>query len=155
MDAELSGEKIKYNLAFMAEIKTKPNKASVLKFLNSIKPEQRRKDGLVLLKIFQEMTGEKAVLFGTSIVGFGMYHYKSTRSTQEGDWPLVAFSPRKQNLSIYVLYESKNKYKHLLTKLGKYKTSVACLYINKLADVDLKILARLVKECFRDNKNNH
>lgn len=137
----------------MAELKTKPIKKSAEAFLKSIMPEAKRKDGFTLLEIFKKATGEEPVMWGTSIVGFGKYHYKSERSSQEGDWPLVAFSPRKQNLSIYALsYGGKDKYRDLLQKLGKHKMSVGCLYINKLADVDLKILTRLVKECFKDNK---
>lgn len=136
----------------MAEPKTKPTTQDPKDFLNSIEPEQRRNDGFILLEMFQKITGEKAVMWGPSIVGFGMYHYKSERSTQEGDWPLVGFSPRKQNLTLYLIYGSTDKYKDLLQKLGKHKTSVACLYVNKLSDIDLEILTRLVKECFEDNK---
>jgi hypothetical protein len=136
----------------MAELKTKPTKKSAKAFLESVTPEVRRKDSLILLEIFKEATGEKPMMWGESIVGFGMYHYKSERSRQEGDWPLVGFSPRKQNLSIYLISGNKDKYKDLLQKLGKHKTSVGCLYINKLVDVDLKILTRLVKECYKDNK---
>lgn len=137
----------------MAALKTKPTNKNAEAFLKSVMPEAKREDSFALLEIFKKATGEKPVMWGESIVGFGRYHYKSERSSQEGDWPLVGFSPRKQNLSIYVLYGgSKDTYKDLLQKLGKHKVSVGCLYINKLADVDLKILARLVRECFRDNK---
>lgn len=137
----------------MAELKTKATNKSAEAFLKSIEPEAKRKDGFILLEMFKKATGEKPVMWGESIVGFGKYHYKSERSRQEGDWPLVAFSPRKQNLSLYIImYERKDEYKDLLQKLGKHKMSVGCLYINKLADIDLKILARLVKECFKDSK---
>ena len=136
----------------MSQLKTKPNKKSALAFLKSIVPDAKRKDGLVLLELFKKATGQQPVMWGEAIVGFGMYHYKSERSTQEGDWPLVGFSPRKQNLTLYVMYGDRKKFKPLLDKLGKHKTSVACLYINKLADVDQKVLARLVKEGYKISK---
>lgn len=136
----------------MAELKTKATKASVTAFLKSIKPAEKSKDGLVLLKIFTKVTGQKAVLWGTSIVGFGKYHYKSERSTQEGDWPLVGFSPRKQNLTLYILQGIEEE-KDLFAKLGKYKTSSgSCLYINRLSDIDLKVLTALIKKSYRYNK---
>ena len=87
----------------MTEIKTKATKESVTKFLSSIKPDDKRKDALTLLAIFKKITGEKPVMWGTSIVGFGKYHYKSDKSAQEGDWFHVGFSPRKQNLTLYIL----------------------------------------------------
>lgn len=136
----------------MAELKTKPTTQDPIDFLNTIDPEQKRKDGFTLLELFEKVTGEKAVMWGTSIVGFGKYHYKSERSSQEGDWPLVGFSPRKQNLSLYVLYGDKEKYADLLGKLGKHKTSVACLYVNKLADIDLDILSQLIKHSYTESK---
>jgi hypothetical protein len=135
----------------MAELKTKATKESVSKFLESIIPEEKRADGFILLEIFQKATGEKAVMWGTSIVGFGKYHYKSQRSSQEGDWPLVGFSPRKQNLTLYIMAGNKDN-KELLKKLGKHKTSVGCLYINKLSDVDQKILVALIKKSYQYTK---
>ncbi len=127
----------------MAELKTKATKESAVKFLKTVEPEEKRKDSLELLKIFEKVTGEKPVMWGTSIVGFGMYHYKSERSTQEGDWPLVGFSPRKQNLTLYIMHGNNNNPD--LKKLGKYKAGGGCLYINKLSDVDQKILPKLIK----------
>jgi hypothetical protein len=92
-------------------------------------------------------------MWGTSIIGFGSYHYKSERSSQEGDWPLTAFSPRKQNLTLYVIPYFKNEnLNNLLNKLGKYKTSKACLYINKLDDVNLAILEQIIKKSYEDAK---
>ncbi len=136
----------------MAELKTQKTKESVAKFLKTIAPIEKQKDSFALLKMFKEITGEKAVMWGESIVGFGMYHYKSERSTQEGDWPLVAFSPRKQNLTLYIMHGNQNS-ESLITKLGKHKTSTGgCLYINKLADVDQKILANLIKKSFQHMK---
>ncbi len=130
----------------MAEIKTKATNASVKDFLNSIEPESKRQDGFILLELFEKVTGEKAVMWGPSIVGFGQFHYKSERSTQEGDWPRVGFSPRKQNLTLYVITLETDP--ELLKKLGKHKTSVSCLYINKLEDVDVKIVEKLIKEAW-------
>jgi hypothetical protein len=130
----------------MAEPKTKATTASVKDFLDSIEPEDKRKDGFALLEIFEKATGEKAVMWGPSIVGFGSYHYKSERSSQEGDWLATGFSPRKQNLTLYVM--AGNQDSPALKKLGKFKTSVGCLYINKLADVDVKLLPDLIKNCY-------
>lgn len=138
----------------MAEIKTKPTKESVTKFLKSIEPKEKQVDGLALLKLFKEITGEKPVMWGTSIVGFGKYHYKSERSTQEGDWFHVGFSPRKQNLTLYILAWKKEDPK-LLAKLGKYKRGGGCLYINRLSDVDQKILAKLIKEIYTHRVKIH
>jgi len=137
----------------MAELKTKATNQNPKDFLETIEPEQKKADGFALLEMFENVTGEKAVMWGTSIVGFGKYHYKSERSTQEGDWPLVAFSPRKQNLTLYIM--AGNKDSALLKKLGKHKTSVGCLYINKLSDVDQAVLARLVKTSFRYVKDEY
>ncbi len=138
----------------MAEPKTKPTKVSPEKFLNSIKPEEKRMDGFALLNMFEKITGEKAVMWGPSILGFGKYHYKSERSSQEGDWLLTGFSPRKQNLTLYVITGTAEEQK-LLKKLGKHKTSVGCLYINKLADVDQKVLASLIKKSYAFKKKNY
>jgi len=138
----------------MAEVKTKATKESVTKFLNSIKPEDKRKDGLALLKLFKKITGEKPVMWGTSMVGFGKYHYKSDKSAQEGDWFLVGFSPRKQNLTLYILAWKRDDPK-LLAKLGKYKRGGGCLYINRLSDVDEKVLAKLIKAIYTHRKKIH
>lgn len=136
----------------MGEIKTKVNDASVTGFIESVDNATRRKDGFVLLDIFTKATGEQAKMWGTSIIGFGQYHYKSERSSQEGDWPLVAFSPRKQNLTLYVISPGFSEFSELLDKLGKHKKSVGCVYINKLADVDLKVLEQIVKKSYIDSK---
>ncbi len=142
----------------MAEPKTKATTTSVTDFLNNVEPAQKREDGFVLLKLFEKITGEKAVMWGSSIVGFGKYHYKSERSRQEGDWMLVGFSPRKQNLTLYILHGNDNS-QELLTKLGKHKTSGGsmggCLYINKLSDVDLKVLATLIETSFQFMKKKN
>lgn len=138
----------------MAEIKTKATKESVVKFLKSIEPKEKRADSLALLKLFKDSTGEKPVMWGPSIVGFGKYHYKSERSTQEGDWFHVGFSPRKQNLTLYILAWKMAESK-LLPKLGKYKRGGGCLYINRLADVDQKVLAKLIKDMYQYRKKAH
>lgn len=135
----------------MSELKTKKTNKSAAAFVNSIADAGKREDAKTLLKIFKEATGLKPTMWGESIVGFGQYHYKSERSSQEGDWPLVGFSPRKQNLTLYVISKSA-KQKELLKKLGKHKTSVSCLYINKLSDIHLPTLKKIVKESFRDAK---
>ncbi|MBI1833501.1 MAG: DUF1801 domain-containing protein [Candidatus Andersenbacteria bacterium] len=132
----------------MAELKTKRTNQSAKDFLNTIEPEEKKKDGLALLALFQKVTGEKAVMWGSSIVGFGMYHYKSERSSQEGDWPLVGFSPRKQNLTLYIMHGNKQS-DSLFKKLGKHKTSLGCLYIKKLAGVDQAALESLIKKSFQ------
>ena len=131
----------------MAELKTKATTNSVTDFLDSIEPEGRRKEGYRLLELFKKATGRDPVLWGTGIVGFGKYHYKSERSTQEGDWMMVGFSPRKAKHSLYVLNGSK-EVEALLPKLGKHKAAVGCLYINKLEDVDETVLEELVRESF-------
>ena len=138
----------------MAEIKTKATKESVTKFVNSIQPDEKKKDALTLLKLFKSVTGEKPVMWGTSIVGFGKYHYKSDKSSQEGDWFHVGFSPRKQNLTLYIL-AWKMKDPEALKKLGKYKRGGGCLYINRLSDVDQKILASLIKTVYMHRKKIH
>ena len=131
----------------MAEIKTKKNNASVSSFIKSVENETRRKDSKELLKIFKEATGLKPKMWGTSIIGYGSYHYKSERSSQEGDWPRTGFSPRKANMSVYIMSGFKG-YKDELKKLGKHKHSVGCLYFNKLEDIDTKILKKIIKKDF-------
>lgn len=139
----------------MAELKTQKNKASVSAFIDSVADEQRRVDAKKLLKIFKAATGEKPVMWGSSIVGYGSYHYKSEKSAQEGDWMLTGFSPRKANLTIYIMPGFKD-YGALLKKLGKHKISGgSCIYINKLSDVDETTLANIIKRSFADMKKKH
>ena len=121
----------------MAELKTKPSKESVLDFLNSIPDEKKKKDSFILLEIFKEVTGESPVMWGPSIIGFGTYHYKYT-SGREGDWMTTGFSPRKQNLTLYLMCDVKQMDMHL-EKIGKYKTGKSCLYINKLEDINVEV----------------
>lgn len=129
-------------MAKSAELKTKVNNASVEGFLNSVKDEQTREDCFEILKIMKQVTKEEPKMWGTSIIGFGSYHYKGA-SGREGDWMLTGFSPRKQNLTLYLMHGF-DEQKDLLEKLGKHKTSMGCLYIKKLDDVDKKVLKELV-----------
>ena len=131
----------------MAEAKTKKNRASVKKFLESIEDEKKRRDSFALLEMMQEITDEKPRMWGTSIVGFGSYHYKY-ESGREGDWPLTGFSPRKQNLTLYIM-SGFTKYDALLKKLGKFTTGKSCLYVKRLEDVDRKTLRELVTRSVR------
>ena len=131
----------------MADLKTKKNEASVEGFLKSVENEKRREDSFLILDLMKEVTGEKPTMWGTSIVGFGSYHYKGA-SGREGDWMKVGFSPRKQNMTLYIM-DGFGSYDSLLQKLGKYKTGKSCLYINKLEDVDQTVLRELVKQSFK------
>jgi Domain of unknown function (DU1801) len=126
----------------MAELKTKVSKASVNNFLNSVKDEQKRKDSFKILEMMKKITKEEPKMWGPSIVGFGSYHYKYA-SGHEGDMCIAGFSPRKEALTIYIL-PGFEKYDSLMKKLGKYKTGKSCLYIKKLADVDIKVLTELI-----------
>ena len=137
----------------MSELKTQVNDGSVADFINAA-PENRRADGLVLLELFERITGEAAKMWGTSIVGFGTYHYKSERSKQEGDWPLTGFSPRKAALTLYLMLGHGN-YDELLGKLGKHRTGAGCLYINKLADVDMGVLEELITRSYKHMKDTN
>ena len=127
----------------MAELKTRPNDADVEAFLNAVENDRRREDAFEVLALMKRVTGEEPIMWGGSIVGFGSYHYKYA-SGQEGDWPVAGFSPRKQALTLYVLSDFARQ-DELLAKLGKHKTGKSCLYINKLADVDLEVLEELVQ----------
>lgn len=134
----------------MAAIKTTKNKASVTAFLETV-DEAKRKDSREILKMMKEITGEKPAMWGSSIIGFGTWHYKSERSKQEGDWFITGFSPRKNNLTLYIL-PGIGHYKEILSRLGKYKTSVSCLYLNKLADVDIPVLKELISTAWKQMK---
>jgi hypothetical protein len=134
----------------MAAIKTQKNDASVEGFLQTFS-EEKRKDCEVILKMMKQASKEEPKMWGTSIVGFGTYHYKSERSRQEGDWFITGFSPRKANLTLYIM-PGVDYYKDLIKKLGKCKTSVSCLYINKLADVDIKVLKELIIAAYKNMK---
>lgn len=128
----------------MAELKTRPTGASVEDFLNGIEDEQRRRDCFTVLELMRQATQAEPQMWGDSIVGFGSYHYRYT-SGREGDWFLTGFSPRKQDLTLYIM-SGFDEYDALLDGLGKHKTGKACLYIKRLEDVDLPTLQRLIQE---------
>lgn len=127
----------------LVEIKTKPTAANVSDFINAVPDEQKRKDSFVLLEMMKTATGEEPVLWSSSIIGFGNKRYKSPATGREVDWLLIGFSPRKANLSLYISIGIK-EHAAALEKLGKHKTGVGCLYINKLEDVDLKVLEGMI-----------
>jgi hypothetical protein len=125
-------------------LKTKPTSESVHDFIEAIPDENIRADCHTLCSMMEDVTGEPPVLWGPSIVGFDKFHYVYD-SGREGDWLLTGFSPRKKNLSLYLM-DGCSEHQQLLDKLGKHKSSVSCLYINKLADVDLMILRQIIKK---------
>ena len=140
----------------MAEIKTKLNDADVHEFINSFADtEQKKQDSFEILKLMQEFTGYEPKMWGSSIIGYGSYHYKSERSRQEGDWMLVGFSPRKAAISFYV-YTGCLGQKELLKELGKFKMGKSCIYVKKLSDINQATLKKLVKSTidFLQSKNN-
>ncbi len=128
----------------MAEIKTKQTDAGVHDFIRAFADtEQKRNDSFELLKLMTELTGHEPKMWGPSIIGFGSYHYKSERSRQEGDWPLVGFSPRKAAISLYV-YSGCAGQEELVKELGKFKMGKGCIYIKKLSDIDQAVLKKLI-----------
>lgn len=129
----------------MAENKTKATSASVEDFINSIQDEQKRKDSLVLFELMKNATGEEPKLWGDSLIGFGQVRIKSPTSGREVDWLRLGFSPRKANLSLYISGNIKNQHAEALKKLGKHKTGVGCLYINKMEDINLNILKGMLE----------
>ena len=134
------------NTMVMAELKTKQTNADVIDFINTFADtEQKRNDSFELLKLMKDQTGFEPMMWGESIIGFGSYHYKSERSRQEGDWPLVGFSPRKAAISLYV-YTGLKEHEHLLKDLGKFKMGKACIYVKKLSDINKEVLGKLIKE---------
>ena len=132
----------------MAELKTRPTRKSAARYVRGLEHPRRREDGLVLLELFARITGKTPVMWGESIVGYGRYHYRQ-RSGQRAVWPVTGFSPRKQHLVIYIMPGFAD-YGDLLGRLGKHRTARSCLYINKLADVDLDVLAQLVARSIQD-----
>jgi hypothetical protein len=128
----------------MAELKTKENEASVEDFLNGISDEKKRQDCFTLLELMRQVTQSEAKMWGSSIVGFGRYHYKYA-SGREGDACLTGFSPRKQNLTLYIM-AGFDQYDELMKRLGKYSTGKSCLYVKRLDDIDLPTLKELVKQ---------
>ena len=137
----------------MAEPKTQRTKRSVDAFLKSIPDEQKRKDAFALVDIMRKTVKAEPVMWGSNIVGFGTYRYKYA-SGREGDWPLTGFSPRKQNLTLYIM-SGFEQYDELLKSLGKFKTGKACLYVNRLADIDLPTLRKLIKQSVQHMIKTH
>ena len=135
----------------MAELKTKLNDASVEDFLNTIEDENKRKFAFSIMDMMKKVTKAEPKMWGDSIVGFGSYRYKY-KSGKEGDWMLVGFSPRKLNMTVYIM-SGFSKYEELLQNMGKFKTSKACLYIKKQEDIDMKILKQIVTESVKYIKN--
>ena len=132
----------------MAEPKTKPTQASVKEFLNQIPDQERRDDCFAVAKIMEEITGDKPKMWGPSMVGFGTYHYKYA-SGREGDWPVAAFSPRKKDLTVYLMVGF-DKRTELMQKLGKHSTGKSCLYIKRLSDIHVPTLKKLIKASLKD-----
>jgi len=139
----------------LVELKTKENKADVMAFLSSQADEQKRNDNLALLKMMKTVTKAEPMMWGGSIVGFGKYIFSSPKTGRSGEWFMTGFSPRKQNLTVYFM-TGFTKYGELMKKLGKYKISGgSCLYINKLADVDVKVLKEMVTASWKYMKEKH
>ena len=139
-------------VSVMCQLKTKENDASVTEFIDRVPDKTKRQDSYKLLELYKRVTGEGPRMWGDAMIGFGKYHYKSERSAQEGDWPLAAFSPRKQNLTLYFMSGFDTFLADQLAELGKHKTSRACLYINRLSDVDPGVLEETVRKGFIEAK---
>ena len=136
----------------MAEIKTTANDGSVDEFLASIADPVRRADGIALKEIFERVTGEPAVMWGPAIVGFGTFHY--TGKSSAGEWMTVGYSPRKASQSLYGLHGAYEENPALVGALGKHTTAKSCLYVKKLADVDLEVLERLIRAAMERDPNS-
>lgn len=134
----------------MAEQKTKPTNESVKDFLNRIPEAERREDCFTVAKILEEITGEKPKMWGPSIVGFGSYRYKYA-SGREGDWPMSGFSPRKKDLTLYIMMGFE-RYPELMEKLGKHSVGKSCLYIKRLSDIHVPTLKKLIRIGIKDLK---
>lgn len=128
----------------MTELKTKPNDQSVTAFLNGIAEDKRRQDCFTLLELMRQVTDMEPKMWGDTVVGFDSYHYKY-QSGREGDWFLTGFSPRKQNLTLYIM-AGFDQYEALLERLGKFTTGKSCLYIKKIEDIDLPTLRELIRQ---------
>ncbi|HKR20940.1 MAG TPA: DUF1801 domain-containing protein [Pyrinomonadaceae bacterium] len=135
----------------MAEPKTKPKSTNVEAFLNKVPDEGRREDSFRIVEMMEEISGEEPKMWGKSIVGFGFYHYKYD-SGREGDAPVIAFSPRKQDLTLYLMYGYEQWGDELIEKLGKYRTGKTCLYIKRLSDVHEPTLKKLIRESVKQTK---
>lgn len=129
----------------MAALKTQPTQIVVAEFIRTFADsEQKQKDSFELIEIMRRVTGCEPQMWGPSMIGFGKYHYKSERSRQEGDWPLVGFSPRKAAISLYV-FSGMPEHEYLLEGLGKFKKGAACIYVKKLSDINIPVLKEIMK----------
>jgi hypothetical protein len=128
----------------MAKLKTQPTQESVLDFLAKLSDDRRRDDCLTILELMRNATSAEPVMWGSSIIGFGRYRYRY-ESGREGEWPVISFSPRKNDLTLYIM-PGFERYESLLTRLGKYKTGKSCLYLKRLEDVDRSVLKELIEE---------
>lgn len=134
----------------MAEIKTKVHDGDVYEFIDAFaNTEEKKNDSKTLIDLMSKITGEPPKMWGDSIIGFGKYHYKSNRSKQEGDWPLIGFSPRKTAISLYI-YTGCSDQDELLKNLGKFKMGKACIYVKKLKDIDLSIAEKIIRSTIKD-----
>ncbi len=133
----------------LAEIKTKETSSSVADFINGVAEEQKRKDSFAILEMMKKVSGEEPKMWGASLIGFGNKRYKSPNTDRAVDWFLIGFSPRKANLSLHLVLDI-NKHAAALNKLGKFKTGAGCLYINKLAEIDLPVLEELMEEALKN-----
>jgi len=127
----------------MSELKTQSNDKDPRAYLDTVEPERKREDAHAILDMMQEITGEAPLMYGESIIGFGTYQYTYSNG-KPAEWFLVGFAPRKANIVLYIV-SGFDQYDDLMSKLGKHKTGKSCLYINKLADVDMDVLRELVK----------
>ncbi len=137
----------------MAKLKTHYTDEDVIAFIEQVENQQKREDSYELIRLMEETTGEKARMFGPSIIGFGNYHYKYA-SGHEGDAPLLGFSPRKAAISLYV-YSGSEEHAHLLEGLGKYKMGKACIYVKKLSDLHIDALKHLMEESVKFTKQTY
>jgi hypothetical protein len=137
----------------MAEPKTKPTKQSVTAFLKTVTDAQKREDAVAVIEMMRTATKADPVMWGTSIIGFGSYRYKYATG-REGDWPIVGLSPRKQNLTLYIM-AGFAQHEDLLAKLGKHSTGASCLYIKRLSDIDLPTLKELITQSVAAMKKRH
>jgi Domain of unknown function (DU1801) len=125
-----------------------PSDQDVEDFIEAVPDEQKRGDARALCELMSDLTGEPATMWGSSIIGFGRYHYRYA-SGREGDAPLAGFSPRKQHLVVYLVGDFEDRYPRDLAKLGRYKSSKSCLYLKRLSDVDTNVLRRLIDRSIR------
>ena len=131
----------------MAEVKTKPTSADAVKFLEAVEDQQKRTDSLVILQMLKDISDHDPVMWGDSMVGFDRFEYKNSKG-EKNFWPVIGFSPRKQSLTLYIM-PGFERFGDLLEKLGKHTTSKGCLYIKRLADVDVSVLKKIAEESYR------